>query len=184
MNIQVIGGAVRPPTMGPMGAGGQRPDETKMLKPVADELGMNLSDLKSALAGGTTLDQLAKDKGVSHTDLVNSIKQGLEAAKPADAPSIGGLDSIAEMIASGGPGSAAQGSGPLSINPDRPRQGVNNADSQALSNVANALQMSTSDLLESLLNGSSLTDLAKGKGVSTDSVLDAVGRGMIVNTTL
>jgi hypothetical protein len=47
-----------------------------------------------------------------------------------------------------------------------------------LSNVANLLGMSTSDLMSSLQSGSSLSDLATQKGVSRDDLLAAITQGL------
>lgn len=83
-------------------------DRTKAMAPIAQTLGMSVDDLNQALQGGQTLNQLATDEGISHTDLINAIKPGLRDAKPTvsngsaasatDATS--GLDKLAEAIAS------------------------------------------------------------------------------------
>ncbi len=169
-----------------------RPDDTKMLSPVADKLGMSVSDLKTAMQNGTTLDSLATSKGVSHADLVGAIKEGLVAGKPSDAPelSTAQLDEMAESMATGamsGPGGAggpggADGAG-RPMGPPPPRHGENQADSTTLDSVATLLEMSTTDLLESLTSGTSLSQLAKDQGISADALLDAISSGMVVDTT-
>jgi uncharacterized protein (DUF433 family) len=69
------------------------------------------------------------------------------------------------------------------MGPPPPPPGVNRADGSAVDDVASLLQMSTSDLLESLTSGTSLSQLAKDHGVSADTLLDAISSGMVVDTT-
>ena len=165
---------------------GRRPrmDQSKLMAPVADLLGMKPDELKQALAGGKTLNQLATDKGVSHGDLINAIKQGLQSARPTKAGKASGAVSdpdgdgdddagkMAEKIAAGqGPGGGrrAEGAGAP-------------ANSQMLDDVASMLKMSSTDLTSALTKGTSLADLAKQQDVSPDSLLSAVGRGMVLKT--
>ncbi len=64
----------KPPTSGSMNA---------VLEPVARRLGMTPEQLAAELRTGKSLDAIAATKGVSHRDLVDAIKQGLETTKPA-----------------------------------------------------------------------------------------------------
>ena len=84
-----------------MGGGGGRIDRDKMLSSVADTLKLSVDDLKSKLAAGQSLDDVAKAQGVSHDDLVNSIAQSLKANAPsgAPAPSDSQIQAMATRIA-------------------------------------------------------------------------------------
>jgi uncharacterized protein (DUF433 family) len=186
-------------TQGTQGTQGGRPprrpggpDPQTMMAPVAERLGMSVDDLQSALSGGTTLDQLATAKGVSHDDLLAAIKHGLEAARPADAPEgasgVFDLDAMAESIASGTPPPPPPGG----VHGGRPPHGVNQADTQTLDSIASLLDMTSDDLVGALADGTSLADLAAQHDVSASALLDAIGnglgsgarRGLVVDTTM
>ncbi len=179
-------------TQGASGAGRsgreQGPDPETMMQPVAELLGVSTSDLKRALDGGQTLDQLASAKGVSHEDLVSAIKEGLEAAGPQGTGSTDGvsattavfdLDALAEDIAAG-----VRPKGPQGPPPGPPPTGNNDNDQDALEAVSDLLDMTTEELIESLRTGSSLRDLASTRGVSSDQLLDALSEGMVVDTRM
>lgn len=191
MNISATGtatGANAAAMIRPQGQRGGRPDDAKLLSPVADRLGMSVSELKTAMQGGSTLDQLAGTKGVSRADLVASIKEGLAAGKPAGAPELSTeqLDELAETISVGAmPGAGGPGGpgGPMGAPPAEAPRGQNRADGDTVESVAKLLQMSTTDLLDSLTSGTSLSELAKDKGVSFQSLLDTVSSGMVIDTT-
>ena len=57
-----------------------------------------------------------------------------------------------------------------------------NPDANMLNNVSSLLKMSSGDLVDALTKGTSLADLAKQQGVSSDAVLQTVGKGMILKT--
>ena len=67
----------------------------------AQLFGMSAQDLRSALAGGQSLDDIAKAKGVSQDDLRSTITHALSGASPqgSSAPSDATLDRIADRIA-------------------------------------------------------------------------------------
>lgn len=192
MNITAAGAATSAAQIRTDRPRGPRPDDTKILTPVAEKLGMSVSDLKSAMQSGTTLDSIAGSKGVSHADLLAAIKDGLAAGKPSDAPELSTtqLDQLAETIATGamhGPGGAGGPGGPggaaRPMGPPPPPHGTNRADDSTIDSVASLLQMSTTDLLDSLTGGTSLSQLAKDRGVSADALLDTISTGMVVDTT-
>ena len=86
-------------TAGMGGAG--RADREKVLSSAADLLKMSVDDLKSKLAAGQSLDDIAKAQGVSHDDLVANITQTLKANAPSGAAvSDDRLSAMAERIAS------------------------------------------------------------------------------------
>jgi hypothetical protein len=86
-------------------AAAQRPDSAEWkqraeqaMAPVADLLGLTPDQLQQQLQSGQTLGGLASAKGISHSDLVSAIQNGLQAAAPAGKTPPAGL---AEKIADG-----------------------------------------------------------------------------------
>ncbi len=100
------------------------------MAPVASLFGETADQLMQQLnSGSTSLSQLASQKGISQTDLVNAIKQGLQQTASANgqSPSDTQLTNIANRIANhkhgghhhhgGGGGAAAVGSTPSTTDP-------------------------------------------------------------------
>lgn len=75
--------------------GHHRHHDASRLQSVATTLGMDVKDVAAALRNGTSLEELAQQKGVSHDDLVAAIKAGL----PPAVQQSGRADRIAEAIA-------------------------------------------------------------------------------------
>ena len=152
------------------------PSGPPALTNTAQLLGLSTSDLTNALRGGTTLSQLAGQKGVSSSDLLASVEQDLQANAPAGAPSISSdqLQQFATDLINGtrhghhyqgsfdGKGSAPDGGPPLT-------------------NTASLLGLSSDDLSSSLHSGTSLADLARQKGVSSDDLLSSVETDLQAN---
>jgi len=165
-----------------MAGQGAQFDRRKMMAPVADLLKMSPDELRAALKGGQTLDKLAASKGISHADLVAAIKKGLQDARPNGASDPDGdndIDKIAESIATGKAGGHHEHQ---HNHRAAPGGGATNADANMLDNVSSLLKMSSSDLVDALTKGTSLADIAKQQGVSSDAVLQTVGKGMILKT--
>ena len=148
-------------------------DRNKALAPVAKLLDMSVDELNRALKDGKTLDKIAASKGVAHTDLVAAIKEGLQDSQPSG-KAAGELDKVAEDLASG--------KGHRAHHHHGPPPAANRADTGALATVSSMLDMSSSDLVDALTSGTSLVDLALQHGVSSESLLLAAGRGMVLNT--
>jgi lambda repressor-like predicted transcriptional regulator len=148
----------------------------------ATELGLSSSDLQQSLQSGTSLADLATQKGVSKTDLVSAIAQGMQAAAPANAPSNVNYTAIAQNIVdrpgqTGAPSSATSSSDPSSTS--------TSPTTDPFSKVSSALGMSESDLLSSLESGTSLTDLLSQNGLSVQDLTAQLGttQGVAVDTT-
>jgi hypothetical protein len=62
----------------------------------AELLGLSTDELRQAQQSGTTLADLASERGISSEDLIKSITPDLKAGKPADAPELSD-DQLAEM---------------------------------------------------------------------------------------
>lgn len=155
-----------------------RPDPDTMLSPAAELLSMSVEELQAAKQNGITLESLAADRGVSRDDLLEALKEGIVAAKPEGAPSIEGtarLDRLAESIAAG--------SGPERGNrpPPPPPPAVTESNGQ-LDALAALLDMSATDLVESLLDGTSLQDLADENNVSFDAIKSELERGLVFDS--
>jgi hypothetical protein len=179
----------RPPFGGVPGGGyPQRPDPATLLAPAAQLLGLSTNALQQSLRNGSSLHDIALSQGIGQDDLISALKDGIVAAKPSSTPALATadrLDQMAQAIASA-PGGRIQGLPPderSSRGPSTPR-GADRTDGSALTNVAALLKMSTDDLVASLLNGSSLKDLATQKGVDTSAILDAAKRGLALDTTM
>lgn len=73
----------------------------KAMSGVADLLGMSVDDIRTAQKNGTTLADLAKQKGVSEDDLESTLAKGLKENAPTDAPSDIDFTQMASDIANG-----------------------------------------------------------------------------------
>ena len=68
---------------------GPRPQHTPpAMAGTAQLLGMSADDLRSAQRSGTTLADLAAEKGVSEDDLVNTVAADMKADNPEGAPEL------------------------------------------------------------------------------------------------
>lgn len=159
------------------------------LDATAKLLGMTTDELSSALQGGAKLKDLADSKGVSQSDLVASVVEDLKAGAPSGAPALSDqmLTSVARHIVSGepprggGPGGGEGGarsfgasgmSGPTGARGHgRPPSGPPPA---ATKSAASLLDMSESELLKEFEKGTSLTDLASSKNVSSKDLLAVI----------
>lgn len=166
----------------------------KVLSPVAEKLGMSGDELKTAMRSGKTLDEIATSKGVSHEDLVASIKKGLDENKPAGSNQ--DTTKLAESIAAGkGPG-RTHGARPPKGGGDDPdgdgdhhggpppggaTGGATAAQSATLDALASLLKLSKADLTTRLSSGQAVSQMAKDQGVSTDKVADLLVKGLNVD---
>jgi lambda repressor-like predicted transcriptional regulator len=153
----------------------------------AKALGMSDQDVSAALQSGTSLDDLAQQKGVSHDDLISAIKAGL----PAGVEQSGRADQIAQSIAT------LVGSPRPSVPP--PGGSSGGSDSSAVSGVlgssldagqratldglSSLLGTTSDDLLASLRGGGSLAQLVDDKGVDRDQLASVLQDGLMVDTS-
>src|SRR4051812_18725821 len=126
----------------------------------AQLLGMSADELRDAQRSGTTLADLATQKGVSKDDLVKSLASDLKANKPEGAPELSEaqMTEMATNIAEGKrrqdpqgppPGGGSRGSGG-----DRAQANV--------ASLAEALGTDADTLLQKLQSGEDLTTLLRG----------------------
>lgn len=152
------------------------------LDSTAERLGMSTDELASAMRSGTTLVDLAAQKGVGKDDLVKSIAADLKANAPADAPPVD--DARLTQMAT----SIAEGKRP-GLHHHRPgdESGDQSRETSTLATIASTLGMEDSDLLTALESGTSLPDLASQHGTTMQAILDALtaaagdGRGIAID---
>lgn len=140
----------------PPGRGRGGPPPMPAMEGVATLFGMSTDELSTQLSNGSTLFDIAEDKGVSRDDLISTMVADMKAHKPEDAPELSEaqLTEMATSIASGeahGPGG-----GPCQLR-GLGETGVNLA--KGLSNLSDQLGLDLDELLEQLANGTSLADL-------------------------
>jgi hypothetical protein len=140
----------------------------------AQLLGMSADELRDAQRSGTTLADLASQKGVAKDDLVKSLATDLKANKPEGAPELSEAQ-LTEMATNIAEGKRPQG--PHGPPPPRDRDGDR---AQAnVSSLADALGTDADTLLQKLQSGEDLTSLlraASGYGSSA-----AVNGGLAVD---
>ena len=144
-------------------------------------LGLSTSDLSDALRSGTTLAQLAQQKGVSSSDLLSSVEKDLQANAPAGAPTPTSdqLQQFATDLINGTrhqhhhhQGFGAGGQGGAAASP---------LGAPSLANTASLLGLSSDDLSSALQSGATLGDLAQEKGVSSTDLLSSVEADLTAN---
>ena len=150
-----------PPAGGPGGANPMK----QVMSGAASLLGMSDDELRTALrGGGTTLADLATQKGVSRDDLLAAVTKGVtEAGSP---PGAEGVDAatIAQGIidGTGGPPSGPGGPG-----------GPHDRDGDMaarLQTLTAALGMDQTSFFDALASGTSLEELAGAHGVSPSTL--------------
>jgi len=126
-------------------------------------LGMSADDLRKAQRSGTTLADLAAQKGVSTDDLVTTVAADMKANKPEGAPELSEAQ-LTEMATNIAEGKRRQG-------PPPPVGGVvagaDDSDGQArvsmnLSTLAEALGTDADTLVQRLTSGEDLESLLRG----------------------
>jgi polyhydroxyalkanoate synthesis regulator phasin len=135
------------------------------LATAAKALGMTEADLRTALQGGKTIAEVAKDKGVDVQKVIDALvadaKAKLQQAE-ADLPSRMS-DLVNGKLPLGGMGGPEDGKG------FGGRMGP--AFEAGLDSVASALGMTEADLRTALQSGKSIADIAKDKGVDVDTLV-------------
>jgi hypothetical protein len=128
----------------------------KAMQGVAELLDMTTEELRDAQRNGTTLADLAEQKGVSVDDLKAKLAEGLEANAPADAPAGIDFTQMASQIIDGkGPGGRPGGM--------MPPQSTGENTASALQSLLESTGIDPDqleDLLLSTLNGTSSSDEA------------------------
>ncbi len=153
----------------------------------AKALGLTDAQLQQSLQSGSTLADLAKEKGVSEDSLVSTIAQSLQQNAPAgSSSSTTDYTSMAQNIVDGKVpahhhGHHAHSSSASSS--DQDSSSSSDAD-DPFGTAASLLGMSQDDLLSALEGGSSFNDLLSSKGLTVNDLTAALGTtsGTIVDT--
>ncbi len=156
----------------------------QVLTSAASEFGMSTSDLATALQAGQSLSDIAQQKGVSQSDLLATVTQALNTASANGATLPGDTSTTAQQIVYhkglGGHHHRhhhSQGS-------ESSTSSTANAADNMLQSLAGALNMQPTDLLQSLVSGTSLQSLAQQQGVSEQTLSSLVStQGLAVDTT-
>ncbi|MFI5496693.1 hypothetical protein [Actinoplanes sp. NPDC051859] len=147
-----------------------RNGENPMVK-VAETLGLSGEELKSQLDSGKSLNDVASAQGVSHDDLIASIKAGM----PTDATGSVDADTMAEKIASstGAPPPPPPG-GPRGEN-----AGIR--DSSKLQQLSKLLEMDSATVTDEATSASSLVNLLQSKGVDLGALRNVLNNGDLLD---
>jgi hypothetical protein len=183
MNLTATGGS----GIHGVGFGGrpQGPPSPPNMDATAGLLGMSSDELQQAQRSGTTLTELASQKGVSKDDLVASITKDLQANKPEGAAELDATQ-LTQMATNIADGVRPQG-GPGGHGGHHHHGGQAGGDraAQNLSALASALGTDTDTLLSKLQSGGDLTDwlssLRSPTGYGSDAT-GAVAGGLQVDT--
>lgn len=144
----------------------------KTLDAVADKLGMSADDLKKALAGGQSMTDIAKSKGVGKDALVSTIASTL----PTTGRDGTAIDTtrMATRIAD----STRQSPPPA---PSGSSSGADTDLGKGIETLANALGVSSDDLLERLTDGSGIADLLQANPDVSSQLSQLQNKGAIVD---
>ena len=147
----------------------------KTLDAVADTLGMSSDDLKKALASGQSMTDIAKAKGVSKDDLVSTIASTL----PTTARDGSTIDptQMATRI--------ADSTRPAPPPPPSSSGSAAGSDSdlgKGIETLANALGVSSDDLLQRLTDGSGISDLLQANPDVSSQLSDLQNKGGIIDS--
>jgi hypothetical protein len=142
------------------GLGGPREHRGERLAVAAKALGISEADLRTALQGGKSIADVAKDQGVDLQTVIDALVadgtarlQALEASLPAR---------VTEMVNRTGWGDHGPGGD---------HRGHRLMGLQA---AADAIGISAADLRTALADGSSVADVAKAHNVDVQKVIDAL----------
>ncbi|QTE29263.1 hypothetical protein [Pengzhenrongella sicca] len=155
------------------------PEAPGHISAAAEVLGLSTDEITEALAGGSSLADLAQEQGVSRDDLISA----LVADAPADMQA---LDNVEAMIGSmvdqtglGGPGGGpppANSSGVLGDSMTATQQDTIDA-------LSELIEVEPSELLAQLRSGTSLADLISGAGLDVNDLAGAVEDGLLLDAT-
>lgn len=143
----------------------QQDDTQNPMAGVAKALGMSADDVASALKSGRSLNDLASQKGVSHSDLLAAIKTGLP-----DQSDNANNDDLAAQIAD------------QKINKNTTAT-PNSVSSSTLNAVSSLLDQQSSQDLSSVNSSSDLVNLLQSKGVDLGNLRNVLSSGSLVDVT-
>jgi hypothetical protein len=140
----------------------------------AQQLGLSTADLKGQLTNGKSLDDVATEQGVSHDELIDTIKAGLPTT------STGSVDSTAtaEKIASGKgtPPPPPPGGGPKGAN-----TGVEDTDK--LEQLSSLLKMDSGDVKTRATSATDLIKMMQDKGIDLGQLRNVLNSGDLMDVS-
>jgi uncharacterized protein YidB (DUF937 family) len=140
----------------------------------AQLLGLSTSDLSTALRSGKTLSSLASAAGVSSSDLLGSVEADITANAPEGAQPLSS-DQLKQMATN-----VINGTGPTGGHHHHHHHG-GGASAMSMSDTADLLGVSTTDLASELQSGETLSSLATSAGVSSSDLLKSVESDLTTN---
>jgi lambda repressor-like predicted transcriptional regulator len=168
--VNPIGG-----TSGVAALGASQPvDRSTMMANVAKLLGMSVSDLKSKLDSGSSLSDVAKQRGVSQDQLLQTIQSSLKAQDPNAVAS--SLNVAAQRIAARHGHHGHHGGGSVTT-----PAAAGTSSTTTLNSLASALGMNSSDLVSELKAGTPLSDIGQQQGVSSNDLTNLLGKGLLAD---
>lgn len=165
--------------------GSQQKRSHPAMDAAAKLLGMSASDLRTAMQSGQSLASIASSKGISQDALTAAMATAIQAANPS--VSADQATKVATAIATrtpsaGGPPAADATSSTQSTSgtsaPTGHHHHHHHAAAAATDAAAQALGMSTTELMSSLQSGQTLADLARSKGVSQSDLTKAISTAL------
>jgi uncharacterized protein YidB (DUF937 family) len=176
MDVSSIGGA--------QFAGSQSapPANNPVMNGAAQALGMNSSDLISALQSGQSLSSIASSKGLSQDKLVAAMAASIQQANPGvsadQATKVATAMATRTPPAGGMPPVQTDGATGTSAAGGHHHHHGHKAVSAAMDSVASLLGTTTTDLATATQSGQSLTQIASSKGVSQQSLVSAIATAL------
>lgn len=160
---------------------GQQMHRKDPMQAVTDLLGGDKKAIFGELRSGKSLDDIAKEKGVSHTDLTAAIAKGLPADESGKAEEIaatkglparpaGGRHHHGPPPADGNPSTSSAASGALTGSTTTGQQ-------DRLDRLSSMLGTDAKTLLTQLSAGTTLTSLASAKGVDASKLTSVLQSG-------
>jgi uncharacterized protein YidB (DUF937 family) len=147
----------------------------------AKALGMDSSDLRTALQGGQSLSSIAQSKGMTIDTVISAMAASIQQANPG--VSADQATKVATAMATRTPGGAPPqptdgATGTSAVGGHHHHHHGHKAVSAAMDSVATLLGTTTTDLATATQSGQSLTQIASSKGVSQQSLVSAIATAL------
>jgi hypothetical protein len=178
----------------------QGPNPQQVLQPVAQLLGTTSQDLINQMQSGSTLSDIANKQGVSQSDLISAIEQGLQSANTASGTTApADLTTVATNIANGtakighhhhhhhGAGAASSSTASLGLDDSSDDDSSDGSSSSpatsTVSSLASVLGLDPSTVQQLLNSGASVSSLASGSGLPAADLQSLFSTGLQIDTT-
>jgi uncharacterized protein YidB (DUF937 family) len=157
------------------------PRSSPVMDGAAKALGMDSSDLRTALQGGQSLSSIAQSKGMTIDTVISAMAASIQQANPG--VSADQATKVATAMATRTPGGAPPqptdgATGTSAVGGHHHHHHGHKAVSAAMDSVATLLGTTTTDLATATQSGQSLTQIASSKGVSQQSLVSAIATAL------